>query len=111
MVAAPYRKRACVIGAGASGLACITQLLEKGLDVVAYEARAQVGGAWLVEPAQHCVFTFDKRGMARVTQKESLQAPSDMPCSAMYPSLRTNIPQVRQLVRPLARVKLTQEDE
>jgi cation diffusion facilitator CzcD-associated flavoprotein CzcO len=42
----PSVKTACVIGAGPSGIAAIKNLLEAGLEVVAYERQSDVGGNW-----------------------------------------------------------------
>jgi len=40
-------KRVCVIGAGPSGIAAIKNLLDEGLDVVAYDYNSDVGGNWI----------------------------------------------------------------
>lgn len=37
----------CVIGAGPSGITAIKNLLDKGLDVVAYDYNSDVGGNWI----------------------------------------------------------------
>jgi hypothetical protein len=39
-------KTVCVIGAGPSGIAAIKNLLEAGLEVIAYERQSDVGGNW-----------------------------------------------------------------
>ncbi len=43
---APGRKRVGVIGAGPAGLAVIKELLDRGLDVVAFEAQPALGGGF-----------------------------------------------------------------
>ncbi|MEM9820165.1 MAG: NAD(P)-binding protein, partial [Bacteroidota bacterium] len=40
-------KRICVIGAGPSGITALKNLLDEGLDVVAYDRNDQVGGNWI----------------------------------------------------------------
>jgi Flavin-binding monooxygenase-like len=40
----------CVIGAGPSGLPAIKNLVDAGLDVVAYERGREVGGNWVFDP-------------------------------------------------------------
>ena len=40
-------KKVCVIGAGPSGITAIKNLLDKGLDVVAYDYNSEVGGNWI----------------------------------------------------------------
>ena len=57
-----------VVGAGAAGLASVRALRREGLAVTAFEARAGVGGTWVLEPG------------ARGAQ------------SSLYESLRTNLP-------------------
>ena len=39
-------KRICVVGAGPTGLTCIRQLRDEGLDVVCYEKTNVLGGLW-----------------------------------------------------------------
>lgn len=40
-------KRACVIGAGPSGITAIKNLLDEGIEVVAYDYNHDVGGNWI----------------------------------------------------------------
>ena len=40
-------KRICVIGTGPAGITALKNLLDKGLDVVAYDRQADVGGNWI----------------------------------------------------------------
>ncbi|MEM8909665.1 MAG: NAD(P)-binding domain-containing protein, partial [Bacteroidota bacterium] len=40
-------KRICVIGAGPSGITALKNLLDEGLDAVAYDGNDQVGGNWI----------------------------------------------------------------
>jgi hypothetical protein len=42
-------KRVCVIGAGPSGISAIKNLLDEGLDVVAYDRNHDVGGNWIYQ--------------------------------------------------------------
>mgnify|MGYP001799876359 CR=1 FL=1 len=47
-------KKVCVIGAGPSGITAIKNLVDKGLDVVAYDNNEEVGGNWIYnEKASH----------------------------------------------------------
>lgn len=57
-------KKVAVIGAGASGLTAIKELLKRGFQVTAFEAKPQVGGAWIYnpEPPGQCVVEFDRDG-------------------------------------------------
>jgi cation diffusion facilitator CzcD-associated flavoprotein CzcO len=50
-------KRACVIGAGASGLVAAKELLEAGCDVVILERGGTTGGMW--SPQNDCCKTYD----------------------------------------------------
>lgn len=47
--------RVCVVGAGASGLPSIKACKEQLLDVVCYEATADIGGLWNYRPEQRLV--------------------------------------------------------
>jgi cation diffusion facilitator CzcD-associated flavoprotein CzcO len=76
------KKRICVVGAGAAGL--IMAATSKAMDVVVIEQRDQVGGNWILEPSPQDVESF-------IRQKEFPAFYDQMP-SAMYPSLRTNLP-------------------
>ncbi len=40
-------KRICVIGAGPSGITAIKNILDQGLEVVAYDRNTEVGGNWM----------------------------------------------------------------
>jgi thioredoxin reductase len=40
-------RRVCVIGAGPSGITALKNLLDEGLDVVAYDLNDRVGGNWI----------------------------------------------------------------
>ncbi|MEL6845582.1 MAG: NAD(P)-binding protein [Bacteroidota bacterium] len=42
-------KKICVIGAGPSGITAIKNLLDQGLDVVAYDRNHEVGGNWIFQ--------------------------------------------------------------
>lgn len=46
---APVRKTVCCIGAGAAGLACAKELLERGFDTTVLEARDGIGGVWRLD--------------------------------------------------------------
>lgn len=41
------KNRVCVIGAGPSGITAIKNLLDQGIDVVAYDFNSEVGGNWI----------------------------------------------------------------
>ena len=41
------KKKVCVIGAGPSGITAIKNLLDEGLEVVAYDFNGDVGGNWI----------------------------------------------------------------
>ncbi|BGP13866.1 monooxygenase [Rhodosporidiobolus nylandii] len=97
-------KRCLVVGAGSSGLSAIQQALDAGLDVVAVEARAGVGGAWRydADPGE-CRVDFDEHGSATLSSPwervgdDHGPPPSPLshgppPPSPMYSSLRTNVP-------------------
>lgn len=45
-------KRICVIGAGPSGITAIKNLLDEGLEVVAYDRNNEVGGNWIYNEAE-----------------------------------------------------------
>ena len=40
------KKKVCVVGVGSSGLICVKECLENGMDVVAYEKDSSLGGAF-----------------------------------------------------------------
>jgi len=40
-------KRVCVIGAGPSGITALKNLLDEGLDAIAFDRNDQVGGNWI----------------------------------------------------------------
>ena len=42
-----FMKKVCVIGAGPSGITAIKNLLDQGLDVIAYDFNSEVGGNWI----------------------------------------------------------------
>ncbi|CAH1779542.1 unnamed protein product [Owenia fusiformis] len=44
-----HKKKVCVIGAGASGLAAVKWCLQEGLDVICYDKRPLIGGLWSLE--------------------------------------------------------------
>lgn len=84
----PTTKRVCVTGAGSSGLAAIAQLLDADLEVLAFEARTDCGGAWRCEDdAGECHVVFDDQGRAVATGSRD--------STSMYSSFRTNVPSVR----------------
>ncbi|KAI5480948.1 dimethylaniline monooxygenase (N-oxide forming) [Pseudohyphozyma bogoriensis] len=88
------RKRVCVIGAGSSGIIALQELVDAGLDAVAYESRPHVGGQWHLDgdPGE-CLVTLDEQGRATLLHPDENggnAAPS--PPTAMYRGLRTNVP-------------------
>lgn len=81
-----FSKSVCVIGAGASGLACIAQLKARGLSVTAFEARSAAGGAWCydVDPGP-CEIAYDgDQPFVRETVEQAR--------TPMYDHLHTNLP-------------------
>ncbi|GAA5917339.1 hypothetical protein JCM5296_001296 [Sporobolomyces johnsonii] len=92
-VARRQAKRCLIIGAGSSGLSGIQQALDAGLEPVAYEARAGVGGAWRfdADPGS-CEVVFDEQGWARLSSPSESNHQGVPPPSPMYSSLRTNVP-------------------
>ncbi|WWC98431.1 hypothetical protein V866_005322 [Kwoniella sp. B9012] len=96
--ALPPFSRVAIIGAGgASGLAAIAQLLDKGAkpdQIVGYEARDTAGGVWNYdEDAGQCNVTWAEDGsLALRTEAEIYDAGRNGP-NAIYDGLRTNLPQ------------------
>ncbi|ORY61920.1 hypothetical protein BCR35DRAFT_309005 [Leucosporidium creatinivorum] len=85
-------KRVAIIGGGASGLVALEEALEKGLDAQLYEAREEVGGAWLLsENPGPCLTTFDSDGLAMLKAPDE-DSDGPPPPTPMYPSLKTNVP-------------------
>ncbi|GAA5978123.1 hypothetical protein JCM10908_004237 [Rhodotorula pacifica] len=87
------KRRALIIGAGASGLAAIQQALEAGLEPVCIEARSTVGGTWhFDETPGLCEVSFDSEGSAhlRVPGEGKVGVPPAP--NPIYHGLRTNTP-------------------
>jgi dimethylaniline monooxygenase (N-oxide forming) len=61
--------RVCVVGAGAAGICAVKNCLQRGLDVMAFEQSAEIGGTWIYNESNG----------------------SDVH-SSMYKSLHTNLP-------------------
>ncbi|KAK4701314.1 hypothetical protein P7C70_g4917, partial [Phenoliferia sp. Uapishka_3] len=85
-------RKALVIGAGSSGLAALSELRSKGIDTVAIEARNDVGGQWNFEAPGKCSVRFDEGGRCVVSAPGDENAGGPMPPTAMYESLRCNVP-------------------
>ena len=51
--------RVCVIGAGPSGITAIKNLLDQGLEVVAYDFNNEVGGNWLYQEEESHSSVFE----------------------------------------------------
>ncbi|MEM9325593.1 MAG: NAD(P)-binding domain-containing protein [Bacteroidota bacterium] len=49
----------CVIGAGPSGIAAIKNLLDEGVDVVAYDRNSDVGGNWIYSESESHSSVFE----------------------------------------------------
>ncbi|ORX36263.1 hypothetical protein BD324DRAFT_628099 [Kockovaella imperatae] len=90
----PGSVRVAVIGAGASGLAQLKQLLDAfarpntpQLDVVVYESQREVGGTWFRS-------SHDKKKYIRHTDSDGqlFFSPDAENPSPMYDGLRTNLP-------------------
>lgn len=80
--AAP-RMRVCVVGAGASGLAATKALTARGIDVVAFEQNAHLGGLWRFDPTPGSHSSAYRSLRAR-TRKSSMEF-SDFPMPTDYP--------------------------
>ncbi|GAA5971289.1 hypothetical protein JCM8115_005495 [Rhodotorula mucilaginosa] len=91
--AIPTKRRALIIGAGASGLAAVQQALEAGLEPVCFEARSSVGGIWQFdEHAGPCEVSFDPEGSARLRVPGEGQIGVPPAPNPVYNGLRTNTP-------------------
>ncbi|WWC72813.1 uncharacterized protein I206_106777 [Kwoniella pini CBS 10737] len=93
----PGLSRVAVLGAGgASGLAAVAQLLDKGArpdQIVGYEARSTAGGVWNYDgDAGECQAIWSEDGTLLLkTEKEIYDAGRNGP-TAVYDELRTNLP-------------------
>ena len=80
------KKRICVIGAGPSGITAIKNIIDKGLDVVAYDFNHDVGGNWIYSENESHSSVFET---THIISSKSLSAYADFPFSsdvADYPS-------------------------
>ncbi|MEM8961158.1 MAG: NAD(P)-binding domain-containing protein [Acidobacteriota bacterium] len=71
--------RACVIGAGPSGLTAAKNLLQVGIEPVVYEARADLGGNWNATSNPDVPTVFDT---TRLISSKTLSAYEDFPFPA-----------------------------
>lgn len=71
-------KRICVIGAGASGICCIKECLDVGLDVVCYEKVDYTGGLWRYHES-------DVDGIASVTRATVINSSKEMSAYSDFP--------------------------
>ena len=110
-VSLPPLTRVAVIGAGGpSGLAAVSQLLDKGVgpsQIVGYEAKPRAGGVWNYDESPgRCRVDWRANGSAVCRTDAEVQDPalhgpsrtSSLPrcwltlTAAMYDKLRTNLP-------------------
>lgn len=90
--ALPTKRRALIIGAGASGLAAIQQALEAGLEPVCFEARSTVGGIWQYdEHPGPCEVSFDAGGNAHMRVPGDGEVGVPPAPNPVYNGLRTNV--------------------
>lgn len=91
--AIPTKRRALIIGAGASGLAAIQQALEAGLEPVCFEARSSVGGIWQFDEkaGPRAEVSFDSEGSARLGVPGEGQVGVPPAPNPVYNGLRTNV--------------------
>ncbi|AWP11296.1 putative dimethylaniline monooxygenase [Scophthalmus maximus] len=78
-------RRAAVVGAGSSGLACIKICVDEGLEPVCFESSDDIGGMWRFKespvPEQSSIY----RSLVVNTSKE-MMCFSDFPMPAEYPN-------------------------
>uniref|UniRef100_A0A914XEZ2 Flavin-containing monooxygenase n=1 Tax=Plectus sambesii TaxID=2011161 RepID=A0A914XEZ2_9BILA len=82
-------KRICIIGAGVSGLPCIKQCLEEGLEPVCYERTAHIGGLWNYRTDLGENAATVMKSTVVNTSKE-MMAYSDFPPPADWPNFMHN---------------------
>merc|ERR1719422_3072111 len=78
----PVKKRVCCIGAGAAGLSCAKEMLERGFDTTVLEAREGVGGVWRIDTTGNHVGV--RREQRATSSKYYLQF-SDFPIAGRVP--------------------------
>ncbi|NP_001075714.1 flavin-containing monooxygenase 5 [Oryctolagus cuniculus] len=71
-------KRVAVIGAGASGLACIKCCLEEGLEPVCFERTDDIGGLWRFQESPD-------EGRASIYKSVIINTSKEMMCFSDYP--------------------------
>ncbi|MCA9522723.1 MAG: NAD(P)-binding protein, partial [Myxococcales bacterium] len=76
------RARACVIGAGSSGIAAVKVLRQSGVEVDCYEAGSQIGGNWCYQNDNQMSAAY--RSLHINTSKKTM-AYSDFPMPESYP--------------------------
>eukprot|EP00958_Prasinococcus_capsulatus_P000481 scaffold44_cov411-Prasinococcus_capsulatus_cf.AAC.6 len=83
------RRRVCVIGAGAAGLAAAKELLDEGHSVTVYEADSLVGGVWVISDEIEEDLTGEDRQALELGLGDMSRR---LVHSSMYNGLRTNLP-------------------
>lgn len=91
-------KRICVVGAGPTGLTCIRQLRDEGLDVFCYEKTGVLGGLWNYREEVVEGLPSVARTTILNTSKE-YAAFSDFPAPDTFPNFMHNALMVRLLSR------------
>jgi cation diffusion facilitator CzcD-associated flavoprotein CzcO len=80
----------CIIGAGAGGLVTASKLSEKQLTVTVFEQSSEVGGVW------NYTQTFASQDKSiktnASTSTDAFFSIEESTESAVYPTLRTNLP-------------------
>src|ERR1035437_8699348 len=81
MAPAPYPGRACVIGAGPSGIAAAKALHERGIPFDCFERRSRVGGLWAITDGevQASYPSLECNTSKRKTEFSDFPMPKDYP--------------------------------
>ncbi len=81
MAPAPYPDRACVIGAGPSGIAAAKALHERGIPFDCFERRSRVGGLWAITDGevQASYPSLECNTSKRKTEFSDFPMPKDYP--------------------------------
>lgn len=83
------KKRVCVIGAGPSGITALKNLLDEGIDAVAYDRNHEVGGNWIFNENESHSSVFETTHIISsktLSQYEDFTFDDFDPTVADYPS-------------------------
>lgn len=83
------KKRICVIGAGPSGITAIKNLVDKGLDVIAYDRNSAVGGNWIYNENESHSSVFET---THIISSKTLSQYEDYTFDDFDPSLVADYP-------------------